>query len=855
MRLVSKLSFLILGIILVLGGAFFITALGGNSQSTKQNGETITLTVSLPLQTTSTAGFFEEFRETHPDVNIVISSNPPGPAGFSWTLDTEAYLNSTQTYIESGDVLFIYSSNVLNEVTQAGQLLNLRPLADADAAIKVSDYVPELWQSFQWDGGLWALPLSGTMQMMAYDKQQFDRAGLAYPEDSWSVENFFHLIETLTGRSDIRPLLAIQGNDLYILRSLVENRFYSLNAQGEYVPEVATSDVINTLDRWLGLQQRGLVGDISTISSTTGSFGYVMQIPSSVLYNKATFNVVPYPGGHVGLQVYGFAVNPSTPYPDLAYELAQHLSQNLKVFTTYNVPMLDIPAYKPLDGDLASIFPERDPRIDQLLPFSLTPNEVLYTNYVNEALRSAISSEASSIDTALVDIQNQASSNLATASRLHSETMINAPTVAPTLPVGQIELTFGGISEFTPPDTPLFLQIVNEFVEQDAEIGRIRFIDYYPEPLSTAVERLDCFYTPESIVGMSHYQEHLLAIEPLILADGNFERASLLKGLWEALEYEDALYGFPIAISPFVIGYNPEELKAEGFPDIPQDWSYNDFRAVLESLHSPDDETPFSLTPKYLNTHYILMLTAAAGGLLYDYNTSPPTPAFTNENAVTALREVLDLARNQRIGYTEIGMFGGRMSLDTGWLHLQTWLDAEIDRHFALQSDNPETASNYVIQLLPVGQNYAPAAYHIGAGYITKTTPYVDACYRWLRFMAEQPHIYSGIPARTTIAESPTIETAKGRQVSNFYTRYIESLEHPQTIIIPIHSSRFAAAPQPQDIEDYWLAQAFNAYALNHEELVAVLTTAQNRVEEYRACLGNTADTLECAQRIDPEIR
>src|SRR5439155_11307330 len=135
----------------------------------------------------------------------------------------------------AADVLTIDQNNspLLVDGSHAGYFLDLKPLADIDSAQNTNDFYPVVWQAYQWDGGLWAMPLSAQVLVMFYDPAAFDSANLSYPTDSWTLDDLAKATRHLTQKDpdgnvtipgiDVFPGLA---NSSYLFGSLVNEALF-----------------------------------------------------------------------------------------------------------------------------------------------------------------------------------------------------------------------------------------------------------------------------------------------------------------------------------------------------------------------------------------------------------------------------------------------------------------------------------------------------------------------------------------------------------------------------------------------------------------------------------------------------
>jgi multiple sugar transport system substrate-binding protein len=77
---------------------------------------------------------------------------------------------------------------------------------------EVADFFPRVLQQYQWEGKQYGVPASITVMIVFYNKDLFDREGLAYPEGSWTFEGqYLDAARRLTKREGDRLQLGI-GN-------------------------------------------------------------------------------------------------------------------------------------------------------------------------------------------------------------------------------------------------------------------------------------------------------------------------------------------------------------------------------------------------------------------------------------------------------------------------------------------------------------------------------------------------------------------------------------------------------------------------------------------------------------------
>ncbi len=131
----------------------------------------------------------DAFMESHPDINIEIMAEP-------WS----DYFTKMQTLWASGDsaaipdVLFLWPTP---RYAADGVLENLDSYIES-AGYDLADYWPALLESAMYDGSVYGFPRDIGLEVLYYNKDIFDEAGVAYPDDTWTWDDFLAAAEALT---------------------------------------------------------------------------------------------------------------------------------------------------------------------------------------------------------------------------------------------------------------------------------------------------------------------------------------------------------------------------------------------------------------------------------------------------------------------------------------------------------------------------------------------------------------------------------------------------------------------------------------------------------------------------------
>ncbi|HUM72164.1 MAG TPA: extracellular solute-binding protein, partial [Chloroflexota bacterium] len=86
----------------------------------------------------------------------------------------------------------------LQDATARASVLNLEPFIAADSSFNMDDFFPATITPFTVQGQLWGLPANSRPYVIEYNKDLFDAAGVVYPSQQWTVDDFLDIAVTLT---------------------------------------------------------------------------------------------------------------------------------------------------------------------------------------------------------------------------------------------------------------------------------------------------------------------------------------------------------------------------------------------------------------------------------------------------------------------------------------------------------------------------------------------------------------------------------------------------------------------------------------------------------------------------------
>jgi ABC-type glycerol-3-phosphate transport system substrate-binding protein len=835
------------------------------SRASAQNSGTV-ISLGVPgwakniIEDTNT---LKDFESAHPGVTVAVVESPGVPDPVD---GLDAYFTAMQKYATSADVLYTetFGNNlaVTPHGTRAGYFLDLAPLVEDDTSLNVGDFYPQMWRSFHWDKGIWALPLSGDVVVLGYERAAFDQAGLAYPDGKWTLSDFANAVTKLTlkdaeGRV-VRPGFNNTGRIYRVLfwQSLLDVKLYDENVVPN-MPQFDKPGAIAIVDTYRQLEQQGMIGN-----TAPGSL-FVYEVSRAHYPPERGVSLLP--GNRAGLLSSAVAVSAGTQHPDLAYDLAKYLTSRAEI--GYGT----IPARKSVlarRSFKSYVAPEIQSLVDEGIANGLTFADIRFTSYLNAA-NNALSGTNTKTRDALLAVEARAINDLKTATNKKGTLTlaIKEPEI-PSVPPGKIALKFSLSTIENPmPTREQWDKVISDFIAADPQVGLINLRVTY-ESASVASAKSDCFYLPNNAVP-SMNGNTLLPLDPFLNADASFDKADIPVSVMASVQRDNKTYALPINISPLILRYAPERFSAANVPEPTNGWTMEAFADTLRALKAkpattdPADSAPF--VDNDSNGTFLLVLIAAYGGLPLDYRMVPTTVNYTDAATVSAIRQVLDLAKNAYIRYGTLGSFSHNTPV--GPNNTTALYPSRLDA-FSVTKKVAGIDPNKPV-LFPSGREFNGVAYSLGAAYISPQAQSPEACYRFISTIAKHPELFQTMPVRRSLLNSPALKSATNPDVLALYNQMNELLRDSRTVPIPVFSK--GTDDFSTMLLQHWLYEAFDAYVLNSGDLDAALKTAEAYAKGYQGCTstlpvlnlfdltregeGTLKAYVECATKIDTRLK
>jgi multiple sugar transport system substrate-binding protein len=233
-------------------------------------------------------------------------------------------------------------------------VLSPEPFLELEPDLTVAEFYAHSVAAFQWEGRLWALPGTASPQVIFYNKEFFDDAGVPYPQLDWTWDDFAAQADLLTSRDENRYGFLDQPFDsqdvvpLSLLFPVVVSRVGSTDAfplpfdDPRVVDAVAWYfDMMPGTDALLLSIEEGKVAMWTDLTSRADY--YVPDLSYEV-------GMAPVPGGKTqaaAVAYLGYFISEETQHPDASWEWVKFLSTSL-VPQEYGGRGWGIPTFRPL---------------------------------------------------------------------------------------------------------------------------------------------------------------------------------------------------------------------------------------------------------------------------------------------------------------------------------------------------------------------------------------------------------------------------------------------------------------------------------------------------------------------------
>lgn len=350
--------------------------------------------------------------ETLEALIAVFEAENPGIRINYTTADFGSYFTKLQTDFAAGNAPDVFELNYETFVTFAsrGTMLDLSPYMDASDVVDDSTFYQAALDAFAFEGQQFGLPITFSTVMLIYNKDMFDAAGLAYPNDDWTWDDVIAAATALTDAPnrvwgisqpvqfwEFYKTAAQAGGGLTVTPSVQINTPENLEAAHYLVDKVQVHRVMPSDAEMSG------VGDIDLfLNSQLGMIVTGIWMFDHFI-NEATFawDVAVEPGGaNKGTHFFSNAavVANTSDVPDAAYKWVEFLAAHpavaeARIETNWELSALSLEQADALAAYLSKPVPANREAVFQSLAFAVNPpvieNQPQLQDIINQELEAA----------------------------------------------------------------------------------------------------------------------------------------------------------------------------------------------------------------------------------------------------------------------------------------------------------------------------------------------------------------------------------------------------------------------------------------------------------------------------------
>jgi multiple sugar transport system substrate-binding protein len=828
----------------------------------------------------------EAFEGDNPDIQVKVVSIDQ-ILGFGEGYPRNWPVNAWSRLASAADVIQLQS---WDPDVVPGLVQNLMPFIEADATLNVDDFHPGTLAQCQDGDGIWCLPGATGMNLIFFDKDAFDQAGVPYPEPGWTWDDFLEKAIALTERegdqvtrwgfapysTDHQPF--IEG----LVRPLIDT------TTDPPTPRFDQPEVVEAVQWYADLYQKHRVTPFFELEDSSKRMALVEEGRVAMWdedysnwesdRQSKNLGVVPFPEG---TRIWAWdraAISAGTAHPEAAWRWLKALGEGVP--QTYRGRFL--PARQSvveasgflgtLDGELAAALRYA---VEHGYGSGWSPTHAGYREWpgysaFTGAIESVLRGETS-VEEALAEAQTRAEAILSAQAARQA-----AATPVPTVVVSPMDSEEGASSEavtivfaattfdaISPNPLQPFRDLARAFQATHPEI-----VVEVRQPtvrsgttLRDIAQGADCFCwapnldEPDSLGAV-------LSLQPFLEADPSITAEDFYPSLLEPFVRRGQLWGLPGQAMPEVIMFNKDLFDAVGLSYPPVDWTLDDFLEIAIALTQGEgEEKKYGFIGTPIEIFDLLWVLESLDTQLVDESVDPPTIILNSREAAEALRwykalvtehgvrptfisdlsDIIDETRWQA-GYTQSNELiqNGRAAM---WIILE---DLELISDQRL---------NVGVATLPAGPTSEAGAYRSVSGYfISADTEAPEACWEWITYLTQQPDAVYAVPARRSVVQSEAFRQKVGEERAAVFEASVDGDERLGDLwALGDHEWLGPGAL-------VWLGSAYVQVLKGEATAEEALEAAQETFDAYRACIiardafSDDEKIVACVKEADPTL-
>ena len=830
------------------------------------------------------SGLIDAFERANPEVTIkTVSIQQTLGINNNGAWPEDAYLSLAS----AADVM---AAPATKEAVEQGALLDMTPFMTSDSNFESDDFYTGALESMQWDGGTWALPTEISYELISFNRELFDVAGLAYPEPGWTWNDFKTTAEALTigdGDSvaqwgfvmqnfDPVPMVQARGGMLFDAETnpptvLFESTevveavtwFTDLVLTDQVLPYTTggggggpggfNSEGFQLINGGLAAMWLGFGGGFGGPNNNNNDQNGAVSFPLAADTDLTT-----------PAEVDGWSISSGTNKGELAWEwvrfVAQQGSQQGGFFGGANTST--IPALRSV---AASTGFWEGLEASRAAALTHAVDHALFTTYTGvgydtfEAAISSILADGVAVNVALAEAQVAVEAEIETAvaslDDYEDVDIVVAEDEEAALEAGAVIIQFGtgGGGGFT---SQLYRNLADQFQAENPDII-IEVVTAQGfgggQGLEQQAAEYDCFQRSPSF-GPDTDLSLILNMDPFLSADETVSKEDFYASSLSQFSYQGQLWGLPGNMSISVVNYNKALFEAAGLPYPSTDWTTNEFLETAVALSFGEDEArQFGYISDGGEINDLVTFLDRLSPALFDGSVDPPQLNYSDPAVVEAVRWYANIAKEFEARPIFVTDEQGNGGFGRGFGNNQV-RQAYINEGRAAmwittggggggpgggggggQGQN-QADLDLGVAPLPVGaRSEGGSGFRTVTGFfISSQTEVRQACWQWIAYLTAQPNLGNGLPSRIEVAESEAYRQNVGDEQADAYLASINDSGDVSLFQLLADEGGWL------NLSLFFLSDAYNDIVLADVPVEEALDLAQEKMVEYRACVITT---------------
>ena len=720
-------------------------------------------------------------------------------------LSTEDY-NTPKTVEDRLLMLAESADTTLTNIRTAemgGYFLDLQPLIDADSTFDQADFQPETLSAMEdTQGRVLGLPMTLFLRGIFYDKAAFDKANLAHPKPGWTWDDFRRMTATLTQNQAGKARFGYADrSSASILQPLIDSALVSndgtidaetLASELDWYVQMAREEQLlglkSTDDYWNALFNYAGAPAMWYGSLFEFSMGFVTGEPEApdlmTLFADSAYGFAPFPVDANGENVNTTPVSAlcgvisaGSEHPAEAWQWLKFLSEHWLVSDTgYANNQLHIPARRSV-VDAVGFWNNYPSEVQEAMQYGLEHAwfSSLYSraeNTVLNAIEDTTEGRATDLLSALEEAETEQASWPQEVTR-PAAIVVATPQPSESTALDLITINFFHNS-YDRSGKAAITALVNQFNKDHKDEILVQASNVQQESGGHFIQmtnNYDCFLsqlTPQVAASSGL----ILDLTALMEAEDAVFQQDFDPLLLDAAQYNEGLYALPISSQPAIMAYNADLLAELGLEPPSLDWTFDEFLEMIIAVTSTSQDEPIA---GFLQTSHLVssteMFFAGRGVQWRDMSDDFPVVSVDTPEMASAIALIAELEQTGVMFQAASGLDWYSSitdAMNSGQLGF--WTSDAGEQKFDISGVYPLTI-NVGIAPLPYTDkpNGSYAVNDMYGLYISNKTDNPEACWELAKYLSEGVDALKGVPARTSVANSPEWEAFVGEENATVY--------------------------------------------------------------------------------------